>query len=304
MPARAVRPHAPIDVIAPAGPFDRAIFEKSLQELQSRGLQLRFRPDVFSRDRFLAGDDARRGAELHDALTNPDSDVIWCARGGYGTTRLLPHLPIELIRRANKILVGFSDITALHARWLAAGVPSIHGGMIARFSQEPDDVATRLLQLVRTGAPPAPLTGKPLTSGRAEGVLTGGNLMVLNSMLGTPYQPDFRGKIVLLEDVGERPYRIDRMLVQCTQAGLFEGVAGIALGEFTDCEERDGSSTSAQVLESQLAPLGVPIIFGLPCGHGSVNQAVPFGVRARLDAHEGTLSFLESIHAGAPAHVS
>src|SRR5262249_55598916 len=112
--ARAVRPDAPIDVIAPASPFDEALFRRSVAQLEERGFRLRFRPDILSRNTFLAGDDVRRRDELLAAIDAPDSDVIWCVRGGYGVTRLLPDIPVERIRRANKLLVGFSDISALH----------------------------------------------------------------------------------------------------------------------------------------------------------------------------------------------
>jgi muramoyltetrapeptide carboxypeptidase len=294
--ARPVRLDAWIDVIAPAGPFDETQFRQSVGALEARGFRLRFRPDILERDRFLAGSDQRRSAELLAAIDAPDSDVIWCARGGYGVTRLLPHIPIERIQRGNKILVGFSDITALHTRWLGAGVPAIHGGMIVRFAKEPADVTERLVSLVRTGAAPAALQGRTMIAGATEGVLAGGNLMVLSALCGTPYQPDFRGKILFLEDIGERPYRIDRMLVQCAQAGMFEGIVGLALGEFTDCEQPDGSATSVGVLEEHLRVLGVPTISGLPCGHGAINQALPVGVRARLDATAGSLEFLEPLH--------
>ncbi len=295
MRVRSIGQQPLIDVIAPASAFDTASFQASVAVLQAANIRLRFRSDISTRTGFLAGSDERRLEELLAALDAPDSDVIWAARGGYGVTRLLPQVPVERIRDAGKIVIGFSDVSALHARWLAAGLPSIHGSMVARFGQEPPDVQARLLSLLASGEAPAPLSGKGLVPGVAEGLLTGGNLMVLSALCGTPYQPDLQGCVLLLEEVGERPYRIDRLLVQCAQAGLFKGIAGIAVGEFKDCEQADGSATSAQVLAEHLPKLGVPVLTGLPVGHGVVNMAVPFGRRVRLDVDAGALTFLEPL---------
>lgn len=285
---RPVGPGSIVDIVAPAGPFDQAAFDRGLAILRAAGLVPRHRPDIFARDRFLAGDDARRGDELRAAVEAPDSDLLWCARGGYGVTRLLEGLSLDRIRDAGKRLVGFSDITALHARWLSAGLPSIHGPMIARLSLEPEAVVQRLLRLVLEGRA-APLAGRSWVPGIAAGPLAGGNLALLASLCGTPFQPRFEGCIVFLEDIGERPYRLDRALVQCRQAGLFRGIVGLALGEFSGCEEADGSSTSEGVLREHATALGVPVLAGLPCGHGAINEALAFGVAARLDAEQGRL---------------
>lgn len=300
MGARRVGPGSIVDVVAPAGPFDEAGFRQGVELLRAQGLVPRFRDDIFARDRFLAGGDERRLGELVAALES-DSDLLWSARGGYGVTRIVERVPLELIRRANKAFVGFSDLTVMHLQWLRAGVPTIHGSMVARLSAEPAHVQARLFGLALSGRPPPALHGRPVVAGAAEGLLTGGNLVMLSATCGTPFQPDLRGKLLFLEDVGERPYRLDRMLIQCRQAGLFEGVAGLAFGEFSGCDEKDGSASSAQVLDEHAQRLGVPTIAELPCGHGKINEAMPFGVRARLDATGGGLVFLEPIFGEANA---
>ena len=296
MSIRRIQPGSIVDIIAPSGPFDVTAFGESVQLLLAMGLVPRFRPDIFARDRYLAGPDARRAEELTTALAAADSDVLWAARGGYGATRLMPELSTDAIRAAGKLLVGFSDITALHLRWRAAGVPSVHGTMVARLAREPEAVQERLLALLLEGEA-APLAGEPWVAGQAEGILAGGNLALMAASCGTSLQPRLHGCVLFIEDVGERPYRLDRMLVQCQQAGLLEGVVGLALGEFTECEEPSGTSSSRQVLAAFARELGLPTVAGLPCGHGAVNLALPMGVRVHLDATHGRLQPLQNLYA-------
>jgi muramoyltetrapeptide carboxypeptidase len=280
--------------VAPSGPFDRALFEQGFDVMRAAGLVPRCRDDLHDRDRFLAGTDDRRLEELRAAIDAPDSDLVWCARGGYGATRLLPRLSREAIRRSRKLLVGFSDITALHARWLDAGLPSVHGMMMTRLATDPAEVRDRLFELLFTGRA-SPLSGQGLVPGVAHGRLSGGNLTVLAALCETPFQPRLDGSLLFLEDVGEKPYRLDRALVQCAQAGLFTGVRGVAVGEFTGCD--DAGLSGAEVVHEHLRALGVPVLAGLPCGHGAVNHALPFGTEVRLDADAGLLEFLEPVHA-------
>lgn len=292
---RRVRPGSVVDVVAPAGPFDETLLRRGCEVIEARGLRPRFRSDIFTRDRYLAGSDERRLEELTDALDAPDSDLIWCARGGYGTTRLLPALDVARVRSAGKMLVGFSDITALHALWQAAGVPSVHGSMVARLATEPEHVVDRLFRLLLSGEPPEPLEGRPLMPGMAQGPLAGGNLALLAAMCGTPSQPDLRGTVLFLEEVGERPYRLDRLLTQCAQAGLFDGIVALAIGDFTACDESDGSITARLVVADFARQRGVPTVTDLTCGHGAVNHALPFGRQVMLDADAGRLVFLDPL---------
>lgn len=277
-----------IEAIAPCSPFDVDGFHAGVAILENRGFRVRYRSDLFEKDRFLAGDDERRTTELIDALES-DSDIIWCARGGYGATRLLPSIPHELVKQASKRLVGFSDVTALHALWWQQNVASIHGPMIARLASESPSTLQRILDVVANRV--EPLAGRGLRGGRAQGRLVGGNLALLASLCGTPWQPDFTDTVVFIEDIGERPYRLDRAFVQCEQAGLFRGIAALAFGDFTNCDEPGGSVTAAQVLHEHASRLGVPAIEGLSSGHGHENHALLFGAEVLLDGDIGTLTW-------------
>ncbi len=291
----ALTPDARVALVAPAGPFDRESFEAGLRVLGGRYRPV-FDEGVFARTRYLAGDDARRLDELTAALTDDGVQAIVAARGGYGSLRLLPKLWPKL--RAGgfrpKPLVGFSDITALHAALQAAGWTSIHGPVLTQLGTQPPAVVERLVHLLEsTEAPAPPLAGTPLVGGVAEGPLLGGNLSLLTRLLGTPYLPALDGAVLLLEDVGERPYRLDRMWTHLALAGVFDRVRGLALGEFTECEEPDADYGSAEVLAGLAAEVGLPCVGGLPIGHGAVNQPVPLGCRVRLDGSAGRVEFLE-----------
>jgi muramoyltetrapeptide carboxypeptidase len=193
-----------------------------------------------------------------------------------------------------KMLVGFSDITALHAALQATGRVSIHGPVVTQLATQPATVTERFFAILEDGtSPPAPIHGTPVAGGVAEGPLLGGNLSVLTRLLGTPWLPDLDGAVLLLEDVGERPYRIDRMWTHLRLAGILERVAGVALGDFTDCEDPDGDFTLRDVLGTLLGETGLPCVGGLPVGHGAVNVPVALGTHVRLDGGTGVLTFLE-----------
>jgi muramoyltetrapeptide carboxypeptidase len=194
-----------------------------------------------------------------------------------------------------KPLVGFSDLTALHLALQAAGRPSIHGPVVTQLGRAPDVAVDWLFTLLESGRPPGPLMGaETLVSGSAEGPLIGGNLAVLTRLVGTPFFPRLDGAVLLVEDVNERPYRLDRMWTHLKLAGAFDRVAGIALGRFTGCDEPDGRYTGAEVLRDLAIELGLPCALGFPVGHDDANFAMPLGVRANLDADVGTLTILES----------
>ncbi len=290
-----LRPGDRIAVIAPASPFDRPSFEAGLRVLSERYRPV-FDEGCFVGTRYLAGDDSRRLDELTAALSDDSVKAIVAARGGYGTLRLLAGLwpKLQAAGFPPKLVVGFSDITALHAALQAAGWVSIHGPVVTQLGTQPPAVVDRLVHLLESpGAPAPPLRGTPLAGGLAEGPLLGGNLSVLTRLLGTRYLPALDGAILLLEDVGERPYRLDRMWTHLALAGVFERVRGLALGDFTGCEEPDADYGSAEVLAALVAETGLPCVGGLPIGHGAVNAPVPLGCRARLDASAGTLEMLE-----------
>jgi len=286
-----VRPDAAIRLIAPSGPFDRERFEAGVAFLRER-YEVRYDdPSIHSRDGFLAGDDERRVRELRDALADPDAAAIVAVRGGYGATRILGHLEVAEIRRANKWLVGFSDLTALHALWGRAALRSIHGPMVAWLGAADDLARAQWVAALEGTHPPIGELSSLGREGAAEGHLVGGNLAVLASLVGTPYEPPLTGAILFLEEVAEAPYRVDRMLTTLRHAGWFERVHGVLLGEFTGCVGKHEVDVQ-RVLADRLGSLDRVVLSGVASGHGRRNRPLPLGARTRLDARTGTASFL------------
>jgi muramoyltetrapeptide carboxypeptidase len=261
-----------------------------------------------ARHGYLAGTDDERLADLNEALGDDAVDAVWCLQGGFGTTRILDRVDFAAIRRRPKPVIGYSDITALLiAIALRAGVVAFHGP----FACDPFSAFTRrhfermLCVAEPAGAgerPPAsaavvvPRDGRilALRGGVAEGRLLGGNLTLVQALLGTAFQPDFAGAILFLEDVHEDLYRVDRMLAHLRLAGALSGLAGVAIGRFTEMKRQTSGGALAfdEVLETYLAPLGVPVAHGFPIGHVDDQWTLPLGVRARLDADAGTLAVL------------
>lgn len=288
----ALRPGDPVVAIAPASAFDRASFEAGLAIIGQR-YQVHYDPGVLTRHRYLAGSDERRLGELTSALGDTGARAVFCARGGYGMMRLLPALEGTAV--AAKPVIGFSDITALHQLLQRRRLVSIHGPVLTQLSRLDAGAHARLFELLESVGPAADLSGsETYVTGVAEGPLIGGNLSVLTRLLGTPFLAPLEGAILVLEDVGERPYRLDRMWTHLALAGVFRQVRGIVLGEFVGCEEKDADFSSADVLRELAAGTGLPCAAGFPLGHGTQNQPLPLGVRVRLDADSRRLTFLES----------
>jgi muramoyltetrapeptide carboxypeptidase len=285
---RFVGPGARLELIAPAGPFDVAAFEHGVARL-SRRYDVRYDPGICARQGYLAGDDTRRLAELRGALARHDTDAIIAARGGYGATRILPLVAADEVRAAGKLLVGFSDITALHALWAHAGVCSVHGPMVAALGRCEERQFSRFCAALE-GDFPALYDGlETIAPGASEGVLLGGNLTVLTALLGTPAFPPLTDAVLFLEDTGERPYRVDRMLTTWRNAGAFRGVRAVVLGAFTHAEPGADGVSVEQVLCERLYDLGMPVLRGLPAGHLDDNCELPFGARVSVDASAGRL---------------
>jgi muramoyltetrapeptide carboxypeptidase len=274
-----------IAVVAPSGPVDPARLERGCAVLRGLGLDVVVGKHALDQNpsglTYLAGSDAERAADLQHAWCDPRVSAVFCARGGFGAARVLGHLDWAALRgAAPKWLQGSSDITALHVAFgRRLSVPTLFGPMTASLVADADPEA---LDHLREGlfGPGAPVHGTHApVGGRAEGVLTGGNLTLLTSLLGTPYAPEpAAGAIAFLEDVGEAPYRVDRMLTQLLQAGWFDEVAGIVLGTWTGCGDLDA------VFADRLAPIGVPILAGVPVGHGPRQLTLRLGAGATLDA--------------------
>jgi muramoyltetrapeptide carboxypeptidase len=273
-------------VVAPSSAFDRERFERGIRALRDMQLVPRYSDEIFARAGHLAGSDERRMGELQAALQS-DSKAIILARGGYGLLRFATHIH----RVPPKLLVGYSDATVLHDLWRRAGVPSIHGPMCTQLGEDP--AAQKRLQQLLFGEPPGPLTWQPRTArtGRAEGPLAGGNLHSLASMCGTPLQASFRDCLVLLEDLNEPPYRLDRLLTQLLLSGVLDGARGFVIGDLYAANE--SSDNREETVAERLAALNVPLVFGAPFGHAGRNQPVAFGCAHSLDADKGELIQLE-----------
>jgi muramoyltetrapeptide carboxypeptidase len=259
---------------------------------ESLGWEVQVGQHALRRTGYFAGDDAQRGDDLLDALQDDRIDGIWCLRGGYGAARLLPRLTVELLQRHPKALLGYSDITALHAAWQHAGLVSYHGPTArAPLSDFSRDSLVRALQ-AGSDSCGAALDARVVRGGHATGRLVGGNLALLSSLCGTPWAVDGRGAVVVLEDVGEATYRLDRMLTQLRLAGAFDGCVGVAVGHFTDCPDTtdDGTRTVEAIVTELADALQVPTLQGIPVGHISDQWTVPFGAMATLDADARTLS--------------
>jgi muramoyltetrapeptide carboxypeptidase len=283
-----VRPGDRLWVIAPSSPFEIDRFERGISRLRER-YEVVFDQTILARDGFLAGDDARRKRELEAALSDPATRAIVAVRGGYGAMRLLSALSLDAIVRARKWLVGFSDVTALHGLWARAGLQSIHGAMVAKLGDAPSTDFEAWCECLE-GGPLPELHGETLRPGRASGRLFGGNLAVLAALVGTPHLPR-AGGVLLLEDVGERPYRLDRMLTTLREARYFEGVSAVLVGELVDCGAGADGATAESVFADRLGDLGVPVIAGLPFGHGERNVPLRLGASVELDAGAGRVTF-------------
>jgi muramoyltetrapeptide carboxypeptidase len=292
----ALHPGDAVTVIAPAGPFDRSALEAGLAVIAAR-YRVRYDERIHARHRYLAGDDHRRLAELTAALTDSETKAVFCARGGYGTLRLLAKLGASASTTpiAPKLLIGFSDITALHQWFQNRGLVSIHGPVLTQLGRLSAQGPERLFSLLESSSPAEPLSGTATyVGGTVEGPLLGGNLSVFTRLLGTPFMPPLEGAILLLEDVAEQPYRLDRMWTHLELAGVFRQISGIVLGSFTGCEQSDANYTGADVLRDLAVATGLPCAAGFPIGHGNINEPVPLGARVRLAADARRLTFLEA----------
>lgn len=286
-----------IGVIAPAGPVEAERLALVPALYEAFGYRCRVYPGCAQRLGYLAGPDAQRLADLHAALADDDVAALHAIRGGYGCMRILDRIDLQLLRRKPKLLVGYSDLTALHALWAREGLPSLHAPMAASDMLLPGREADRdaLFAVLQGGlragdvlAPalePADLHGP----GVAEGRLIGGNLSLVAALLGTPWAWDAQGAILFLEDVNEELYRVDRLLTQLRLAGVLDAAAGFILGSFTE------ATAPTELLRQTLLPLNKPLLAGWPSGHGTPNRPLPLGLRARLDANAGTLTLQDDL---------
>jgi muramoyltetrapeptide carboxypeptidase len=292
VPARPqLEPGATIACVAPASPaFDRRLVSAGLRALEAHGYRPLLQAD--RRDGHLAGSAQERAAELEAAFADPAVDAVICLRGGYGSGQLLPLLDLERIAAAGKPLIGMSDITHLLVPLEAAGALCVWGPMLVTHATASEYTASAFRETL-SGRPHSVQAATTVTivPGEARAPLTGGTTSILCATLGTPWELETEGRLLLLEDVGEEPYRIDRLLTQLSQAGKLDTAVGFVVSEHERCAPArpDRSQTLMQVLRRHLEPLGKPCLYGLPLGHGEHLASVPFGAPVVLDAAEGIL---------------
>lgn len=275
-----------IGLIAPAGPVSEEETAPGISVLEERGFVVRRGRHLYRKDGYLAGDDSVRVEDLHEMFSDPSVKAVLCARGGYGSMRLLENLDYDLIASHPKIFAGYSDITALLLSFYRkCRLVAFHGPMVRDCCCKGAGSMNLLLDVLQgRGFPVVSLSGPVVREGKAEGTLLGGNLTMLCHLAATPFMPSLEGCILFLEDRGEDLYRIDRMLTQLALGGHLKGLVGLVGGDFTDC----GGLEKVAALLGDVSE-AIPVVTGLPVGHGSLNITLPVGVSAELDTLGPTL---------------
>ncbi|HID38741.1 MAG TPA: LD-carboxypeptidase [Calditrichaeota bacterium] len=297
---RKLEPKGTIGVLAPAYPPNQKKLLSGIKYLKSKGFSVVEGASLKAKQGYFAGSDELRLEDLHQMYADPQIDLIICARGGWGTLRLLDKIDYDLIRNNPKLLVGYSDITTLQlAFWAKAGIPSLSGPMVAV------EMASGILSFTESYFwdvlfNEASHFSIPLdkdetvvwNEGQTEGLLLGGCLSLVTHQLGTPYNPDYSNAILFLEDVDEAPYKIDRYLAQLKQAGILSQIKGLILGNFIGCKPENNdtpSFTCEEVLHDYFAKATYPVIYNFPYGHGMRKISLPLGVKAWLDTEQRVL---------------
>ena len=285
-----------VGVVAPAGCVEPNSLQAGIETIRAAGFEVELGANLFAHDGYLAGKAEERARDLWDFFERGDIDAIFCARGGFGSVQVLPYLSSEL-RSHSKIFVGYSDITIL-LNWLRqfCQMVTFHAPMVAmdlaRGLSEPDGEYFWPVLTGRIDSWKVKL-GEVVRPGKAESEIVGGCLSILVTTLGTPYEIDTRGKLLFLEDVGEQPYRVERMLTHLKMAGKLDRVAGVLFGDFTNC---NGTSSRGirEIVGDIFHQAPYPVVMGMRAGHGAENLTLPFGVRMKLDGDAAILEMLEA----------
>jgi muramoyltetrapeptide carboxypeptidase len=284
-----------VGIAAPASHIPRGneeFLQRGAERVREMGFEIRYSPSLLKRKHlYLAGTDEERAQELMEMFLDPEIKAILCARGGYGTQRIIPYLDADLIRNHPKPLVGCSDITVLLIYLLQRSlVIPFHGPNVAtrQFVEGDTEMTLALKGALSAPLPPAEVTCSVLRAGETHGEIIGGCLSCLITTLATPYEPDLQGRILFVEDVDESPYKIDRMLTHLKSAGTLQGVKGVVFGQMPGCDAEKG--LLKEVILDVLEEIEGPVLFGFPSGHGTRNITIPLGVPVKI--HEGVVSFL------------
>lgn len=298
-----------IGLIAPASSFSDEAYQNALDHLRYFGFEVKEGKHLHDQKGYLAGEDLARAADINAFFADDTIDGIWCLRGGYGTTRLLSMLDYKMIKKNPKALIGYSDITALlMAIYHKTGLVGFHGPVATSdFPEYSEKYFRAVVMEGKTAVYPLAkenqekgleddaFAARTIRSGQAQGKLLGGNLSLLSAMIGTPYMPSAKNAIVFIEDIGEKPYRIDRMMTQLLESGWLQEASGLALGIFNDChpDEGDRSLTLKEVIDDRIKGLNIPIAYGYSFGHISNQMTLPIGGKVAMDADKISIRLLE-----------
>jgi muramoyltetrapeptide carboxypeptidase len=290
-----------IGIVSPAYIPNEERLISGVKYLQNRTYNIRTGENIDKEYGYFAGTEAQRLDDLHDMYADPDVRMIICTRGGWGSLRMIDRIGYHLIAENPKPLVGYSDITTLQmAIYRMTGVPSFSGPMVGvefgkgihRFTEEHfwGQVLNKKLEYVFNWGKTKAVELRP---GRTDGILLGGCLSLVCGLIGTPYCPDFTDSILFIEDVGEKPYKIDRYLAQLRQAGVFNQIRGLIIGDFLDCEADEGetSFTVDEIVQEYFSNVKFPVVTGFPYGHGEIKFSLPIGLHAKIDTRKETIIF-------------
>jgi len=296
-----------IGLVTPGSPVTPKLLDATVKKLEGLGFRVFFKESVLDEYGYLAGKDKDRANELMDMFSNKDIDAVFCVRGGYGAIRILDYLDYDLIRQNPKAFMGYSDITALHtAINKKTGLVTFHGPMgesdfnaftvrsfLDILVHPKDNYSYPYLREKKTTTNPE-FDRYTISPGQAEGELTGGNISVLQTLIGTTYEPDFKDKIVCLEEIEEKTYKVDKMIFHLLSATNLKKAAGLVLGVFKNCNVNDKPAISLkQALADLLKPLNIPVFYGMPFGHIDRKITIPFGIKAKMNASTQNLELLE-----------
>lgn len=297
---RALRSGDLIEIVSPASVIDPQKIQRAVGILEAEGYSVRLAAHALDSLAYLAGADADRAADLMQAFRDPEVAAVYCSRGGYGCGRLMPLLNFDEIAHSGKMLIGFSDITVMHLALNRRGAVSLHAPMALTLHSNREPWVIESFKSSLRGENPIPSDasrGERIVGGIAEGVTTGGCLCLITDSIGTPEAIETKDKIVFIEDVDELPHRIDAMLTHLLNTGLAAQAAGFVVGEMTGTDERldptIGGRSWREIVIERLGPLGKPLIINFPFGHMQTMLSLPLGVQARLNADEGTVTYLE-----------
>ncbi len=299
---RALKQGDLVEIVTPASPIDVSKVDFVTKLLLSEGYRVRLAEHALDRDWYLAGSDDQRARDLQGAFADPDVSAVLCSRGGYGCARIMPLLDLDAIANSGKMFLGFSDITTLHLALNRRGMPTVYAPMALTLSRQREHWVIQSFLRVLVGDTMIP-TDAPvadtIVGGTAEGPVTGGCLCLLADSIGTPDALETEGKILIIEDVDEMPHRVDAMLTHLLNSGTLSGIAGIVVGEMTRTDEKMDTDIGfrrwQEIVIDRLEPLGVPFVLNYPFGHAPNMLSLPLGIKAVLNADEGTLTYTEPL---------